>query len=80
MHVLDIIMYFVLVVLLWKAMDYLSDGDYTRDHIGCLMGLFWVMIFTIAYITVFGVLDHNWIDIFRNMLNILTKTKITIQW
>lgn len=65
MHLLDLIMYFVLVVLLWWILDKVSGSQWTEE-LGSLLGGFIVIIFTIAYIILFCFWpDWNWVDIFK---------------
>jgi len=66
LHILDIIMYFVILILFWYLLDKVSNGESTQGF-GGFVGLFWLLIITIIYIILFGVIDWNWIDIFRGI-------------
>ena len=75
MHILDLIMYIVLAIILWRLMDKIWDGEYTEE-LGGVGGLFFEFIFTLIYIIIFGVFDNDWIDIFKgvNTLGLLNIT------
>jgi len=68
MHILDLIMYFVTVVLLWFITDKITIGDLEKEIRvkGCQIVIF---IHTIVYILIFVFVDYNWIDIFHNIGN-----------
>ena len=65
-HILDIVMYFVVIVVYWYLLDKLSDGEYTNE-LGGLIGLLGVGVITIVYIILFGVMDWDWINIFKGI-------------
>jgi hypothetical protein len=70
MHALDFIMYIVLAVLLWLAIDKLTDGEYTHE-LGTLGGILIEIVFTIVYIILFAFYpDWNWVDIGINLPDI----------
>jgi len=70
MHLLDLLMYFALVLLIWFILDKLSGGELTNE-LGGLVGLTIVIVFTIIYIVLFCFWpDWNWIDIFHGKINI----------
>ena len=48
MHVLDLIMYFVLVGLIWFLMDKIWGGEITEE-LGGLIGSMVIIVFTIIY-------------------------------
>ena len=75
-HILDLLMYFPCVSLLWKLMDFLSDSQATEE-LGAFVGLFIMGLFTVFYIIIFGVCDYNWIDILKGTQHIFTNTQIT---
>ena len=68
MHILDLIMYFVTVVLLWIITDGINKGDLEKE---LRLKVIHVVIFihTIVYILIFVFVDYNWIDIFHNIGN-----------
>jgi hypothetical protein len=64
MHILDFIMWFPCVIVLWGLIHLFSGGEFTEE-LGGLIGLFIEIVFTIIYFLAFvwpG--DLNWIDIF----------------
>jgi hypothetical protein len=65
-HILDILMYFVVIVVYWFLLDKISDGEYTNE-LGGLIGLLGAGVITIIYIVLFGVMDWDWINIFRGI-------------
>ena len=65
-HILDIVMYFVVIVVYWYLLDKLSDGEYTNE-LGGLIGLLGVGVITIVYIILFGVMDWDWINIIKGI-------------
>jgi hypothetical protein len=65
-HILDILMYFVVLVVYWFLLDKLSNGEYTNE-LGGLVGLLGSAVITIIYIILFGIMDWDWINIFRGV-------------
>lgn len=65
-HFLDWIMWLFLCILLWKILEAVTDGEWTED-LGGILGVIVILVFTIVHIFLFGVLDWNWIDIFRSI-------------
>jgi len=65
MHILDLIMYFVILGTIWFLMDKFSDGELTND-IGGIIGSLVIIVYTIYYISIFvwPPNDLNWVDIF----------------
>jgi hypothetical protein len=62
MHILDFIMYFILLVILWRVMAVISGNQLTSELGGCL-GSIIVLIYTIVYIILFAFYpDWNWVD------------------
>jgi len=71
MHILDLIMYVVLSILLWIAIDKLFNGEFTNE-LGAIAGFFIMAIFTIIYVILFAFYpDWNWVDL--NLSNVLPK-------
>lgn len=69
MHILDFVLYFPLLMLVWKIIDKTSDGELTKE-LGILWGVILCLLFTILYIFLFAVYpDWNWIDIFNPLKN-----------
>jgi hypothetical protein len=62
MHILDFVMWIPCCVLIWYFVDWKWEGEYTEEW-GTFIGLFILLIFTIVYVIIFGVLDINWSDI-----------------
>ena len=72
MHLLDLIMYFFIAWLLWRFIDYLSDGEWTNE-LGTLIGLSIFIVYSIVYIVLFAFWpDLNWVDFYL--------PKISITW
>jgi hypothetical protein len=65
-HILDILMYFVVIMVYWFLLDKLSDGEYTNE-LGGLVGLLGSAVITIIYIILFGIMDWDWINIFKGI-------------
>jgi hypothetical protein len=63
-HILDIVMYFVVIGVFWFLLDWLSDGEYTNE-LGGLVGLFLSIIITIIYVILFAFCGWDWAEIFR---------------
>lgn len=62
MHILDLIMYFVTVSLLWKLIGLVTGGEWTEE-IGGLVGMMICVVYTILYIIAFAFWpDWNWSD------------------
>lgn len=68
-HILDIIMYFIVMIISWFLIDKFSNGELTQE-IGGLIGISIQFLITIIYIILFGLIDWNWIDIFNGILTI----------
>ena len=67
MHILDFIMYFVCLGIIWFILDVISGGDLTNEMGGFFVGLPITMVYTIVYLILFVVEDYNWIDIFHSI-------------
>lgn len=62
MHILDIIIYFISVPLIWLLLGVLSKGELTEE-LGGVIGTIIIAVYTIIYVIIFGVFDVNWSDI-----------------
>jgi hypothetical protein len=60
MHILDFIMYWVIVLPLAWLLDKIFD-----DYIGSLVAFIVLLIYTVTYIHLFVLSYYNWSDIFR---------------
>jgi hypothetical protein len=65
-HILDWVIWLVLCGIIWKILEWSTDGEWTEE-LGGIIGLFILVVFTIIHIFLFGVLDWNWIDIFHKI-------------
>lgn len=78
MHILDLIMYFPCIILLWLILSVISNREYTEELGGALVGIPVLFVFTIIYILTFvwpG--DYNWSDIFAGRQHLFN---IKILW
>lgn len=76
-HILDYVMWFVVIAITWNLIEFLSDGEFTNE-LGGLIGILILVIVTIIHIVLFGVVDYNWIDIFSSVRNfIMTEVNVT---
>ena len=76
MHVLDLIMYFPIMGIIWLLIDKISEGEFTNE-LGTFVGIIIMMICTLLYIILFAVWpDWNWIDIFKG----IETFKLNITW
>ena len=75
LHLLDLVMYIVLTIVLWYALDLFSGGELTEGLEG-LVGIFIMIIFTIIYIVMFVFCDWNWSDIFAGHYESWIKFKL----
>lgn len=74
-HLLDLIMYFVCVFLIWRV--FLPE-EY-REELGALIGCFVLAIFTIIYLILFSIYPNwNWIDLFHGLGNYFTSIKLSL--
>ena len=74
MHILDLIMYFVGVYIIWLILYAISDGDYTEEIGGALIGIPILFVYTVLYIILFAFApDWNWSEILKDFT-------ITINW
>lgn len=71
-HILDFVVWFLGLFVVWYAIDKIWDGEYTND-LGGLFGMFIIFIYTIIYIIIFGVFDCNISDINIDIPNIGVK-------
>lgn len=62
-HILDIIMYFVLLWIIWK----LLPKDYQDEVGGATVGCGVITFYTLMYLVVFVFCDVNWIDIINGI-------------
>ena len=65
-HILDFLMWFVVVGVFWFLLDKLGGGEYTEE-LGGLSGVMAVIVITIIYIVLFGFMGWDWINIFRGV-------------
>ena len=75
LHILDLIMYLILVLILWKVLELSSNGSLTEE-LGGMVGELIIIIFTILYGYIFVFCDYNWVDIFNGEF----KSWIKIKW
>ena len=75
LHLLDLMMYIVLTIVLWYALDLFSAGELTEGLEG-VVGIFIMIIFTIIYIVMFVFCDWNWSDIFAGHYESWIKFKL----
>lgn len=62
MHILDLIMYVILVILIHLILP----EDFKEELGGCVgMGI--LFVFTIVYVVLFVFFDFNWIDIIHSI-------------
>jgi len=73
MHILDLIMYIILIPIIWKLIEVTSDGEFTQE-LGAIAGALIMAVFTIIYAILFWFCDYNWIDIFHSIKD------ATINW
>lgn len=64
-HILDFVMYFVTIIILWYGMKIISNNQLTEEIGGCL-GVMIILVYTVIYIYLFVWQEHNWIDIFNS--------------
>jgi hypothetical protein len=69
MHILDFVMYFVTMGIIWFVLDKLFGGEFTNE-LGGLVGLLVLFIATIIYIALFVFGGVDWIDIFHGKYNV----------
>ena len=63
MHILDLIMYFVILYIIYKIL-----GEEYTTELGGLVGLAVIIFYTAIYVILFCLYpDWNWIDIFKSM-------------
>jgi|LakMenEpi03Aug12_release.lakeMendotaPanAssembly.Ray.scaffolds.fasta_scaffold184329_3 hypothetical protein len=75
MHILDLIMYFVTVGLLWFITDKITIGDLEKE-IRVKVCQIVIFVYTIVYILMFVFVDYNWIDIFHSIKNFTLDIKL----
>ena len=63
-HILDWVMWLVIVIVFWFLLDKLSDGKYTQE-LGSLAGMLGVIVITIIHIVLFGFMGWDWINILK---------------
>lgn len=68
-HILDWVLYFPLVGIVWAIIGGLSDGEFTEE-LGALIGCCFIILFTIIYCVVFYFYD--WIDLFGGIMENVT--------
>jgi len=66
MHILDFVMYFVTVGIIWFILGIISDGEFTEEIGGALVGFPVIVVWTIIYFILFvWPIDLNWVDLFK---------------
>ena len=65
-HILDWVMWLVIVIVFWFLLDKLGGGEYTEE-LGGLAGMTAVIVITIIHIVLFGFMGWDWINIFHGM-------------
>lgn len=69
MHLLDLIMWFVIMGIIWFLLDKIFSGELTEEMGGCI-GMVILLIFTIIYCIIFVYpYNVNWVDIFNGEYN-----------
>lgn len=66
-HLLDIIVWIISLVVLWKLIEIFSNRQYTEE-LGSLVGMFILFIYSVIYVIIFGFLDYNISDIYFSSL------------
>ena len=67
MHILDFIMYFPTMGVVWLILRIIGGREYTEELGGALIGMPIIIICTIIYIILFVFCGFDWIDIFRGV-------------
>lgn len=75
-HILDYVMWFVMITITWNLIDYIWNGEFTNE-LGGLIGVLILAFVTLIYVVLFGVIDYNWIDIFSSVHNFI-KTEVNV--
>jgi hypothetical protein len=75
LHILDFIMYIVLVIILWNLLDLISGGELTEE-LGSLAGLGIILVFTAIYVIMFVFCGWDWTDIFAGNYESWIKFKL----
>ena len=75
MHILDLIMYFVTVGLLWIITDRINKGDLEKELRLKVIHVV-IFIYTMVYIILFVIGSYNWIDIFHSFKNFTLDIKL----
>lgn len=63
LHLLDFVMYFVVVGIYWFILDKVSNGELTNE-LGGLVGMIGALVITIIYVILFAFMGWDWSDIF----------------
>lgn len=69
LHVLDFLMYFVTMGVIWFLLHIFSGGELTQE-LGGLVGVLIIFVATIIYVALFVFGGLNWMDIFHGKYNI----------
>lgn len=79
MHISDLIMYFICLAIIWKLLELISNGEFTEELGGAVIGVPVITIYTIVYIILFCFYpDWNWVDIFKSVT--IPNIKFYFQW
>lgn len=62
MHILDLIMYFVGLIVIGLVLP----RDF-KEELGAIVGLFIMVVYTITYIILFAILDYNMVEVIPNL-------------
>ena len=70
MHILDFIMYFPIMGIIWFILIIVGGREFTEELGGAVIGVPVIIVCTIIYIIIFVFCGVDWIDIFHGVYNI----------
>jgi hypothetical protein len=71
MHLLDFILFFPIMGIIWFLLDKFSNGELTNELGGCV-GTLVMLLCAAIYIVLFTwIPDLNWVDIFKETPTII---------
>lgn len=63
MHILDLVMYIILLSIIWNVLNWVEE---LVDGIDGIVRVIIILIYTLVYGTIFWWGPHNWVDIFTS--------------
>ena len=61
-HILDLIVWFISLFVIWGLMAWVFDGEFTEE-LGAAGGVMVLFLYSLIYLIIFGILDYDIINV-----------------